>query len=220
MRVSQFAGLVALSTGTAAAPTLRSSSPYAVKERHAVPPSWSVVGEAAKSHMLNLQIGLKQSNRDILEQQVIEVSDPGHSRYGQHLSAEEVNALVAPAEDTLHLVTKWLREHGITEPQLSPAKDWIHVAIPVAKAEELLNTTYSHFKHVDGSDIVRTAEWSLPEHLHEHVDVIQPTTSFFKTSRQSNDIAPDDSERWWQPMPPQYHVGPSLRIDIHGLTLL
>ncbi|KAK0336233.1 hypothetical protein LTR91_005266 [Friedmanniomyces endolithicus] len=205
MRVSQLAGLVAFTSSAAAAPTLRSSSPYAVKERHAVPPSWSVVGEAAKSHVLNMQIGLKQSNRDVLEQHVIEVSDPGHARYGQHLSAEEVNALVAPAADTLHLVTKWLREHGITEPQLSPAKDWIHVAIPVAKAEELLNTTYSHFKHVDGSDVVRTAEWSLPEHLHEHVDVIQPTTSFFKTSRQSNDIAPDDSERWWQPMPPQYH---------------
>jgi tripeptidyl-peptidase-1 len=31
-----------------------------------------------------------------LERELYEVSDPSHARYGQHLSPEEVNSLVAP----------------------------------------------------------------------------------------------------------------------------
>jgi tripeptidyl-peptidase-1 len=43
-----------------------------------------------------------------------------------------------------------------------------------------LNTEYYVFKHQDGSELIRTPEWSLPVHLHKHVDAIQPTNSFFR----------------------------------------
>ncbi|KAK5691840.1 hypothetical protein LTR97_011011 [Elasticomyces elasticus] len=206
MRFSQFSGLV-LAASAAAAPTTRSTK-YAVKERHAVPKAWTVAGAAPKDHILNMQIGLKQSNQDVLEKHAVEVSDPSHSRYGQHLSAAEVHDLIAPSEDTIELVSAWLRDHGVHSMHLSPAKDWIHVSVPVGKAEELLETTYSHFKHIDGSSVVRAPEWSLPEHLHEHVDVVQPTTSFFRPIKRSNDIAPIEAGHGWGhnlPYPPQYH---------------
>jgi tripeptidyl-peptidase-1 len=34
---------------------------------------------------------------------------------------------------------------------------------------------------------VRTTSYSLPEHLHVHIDVIQPTTMFARVSRESTD---------------------------------
>lgn len=68
--------------------------------------------------------------------------------------------------------------------------------------ESLLDTNYSIYEHEDGSRIVRAPEWyaclptplhnqyplqtlipeyrSLPQHLHEHVEIIQPTNSFFR----------------------------------------
>lgn len=46
--------------------------------------------------------------------------------------------------------------------------------------EALLDTEYHDYKHEDGSIISRTTHWSLPRHLHESIEVIQPTTSFFR----------------------------------------
>jgi tripeptidyl-peptidase-1 len=54
------------------------------------------------------------------------------------------------------------------------------VHLPIAKVEELLDTEYHNYKHKDGSVVARTTSWSLPRHLHRHIDAIQPTTSFFR----------------------------------------
>jgi tripeptidyl-peptidase I len=69
----------------------------------------------------------------------------------------------------------------------SPSKDWIEVTINVESAERLLDTKDYVFEHEDGSRLVLTPEWSFPLHLHEHVDTIQPTTSFFRSSAQKFD---------------------------------
>jgi tripeptidyl-peptidase I len=69
----------------------------------------------------------------------------------------------------------------------SAAKDWISVNMPVSSLERLLQTKYSIFAHEDGTWAVRTPEWSLPTHLHEHIDMISPTNSFFRPrARRSN----------------------------------
>jgi len=115
------------------------------------------------------------------------VSDPDHSRYGQHLSFEDVNDLVKPADETLDLVHEWLLTNGVNELDYSPAKDWINIYIDVDSAERLLDTEYSVFQHDDGSVLVRTSRWSIPSHLHDHVDTIQPTTSFMRTTPKKTD---------------------------------
>jgi tripeptidyl-peptidase-1 len=117
------------------------------------------------------------------------VSDPFHPRYGQHLSESEVNDLVKPTDETVEQVHEWLFECGIEKSQLeySKAKDWIKATLPVEVVERLLDTEYSIFKHRDGSHLVRTPQWSLPLHLHEHIDTIQPTNSFLRPlAKRSN----------------------------------
>jgi tripeptidyl-peptidase-1 len=90
--------------------------------------------------------------------------------------------LVKPSDETSDLVHQWLASHGYGSEDLgySPARDWLKVTLLVEDAERLLNTEYSVFKHQDGSELIRTPEWSLPVHLHKHVDAIQPTNSFFR----------------------------------------
>ena len=114
------------------------------------------------------------------------MSDPDHARYGQHLSQQEVNELIRPSDESLALVLEWLREH--VDPQsieYSAAKDFLFFTLPVVDIERLLNTKYSIYRHADGSELVRTPEWSLPLHLHEHVTVVQPTTSFLRPLAQA-----------------------------------
>jgi tripeptidyl-peptidase-1 len=117
------------------------------------------------------------------------VSDPSHHRYGQHLSANEVNDLVKPSSKALDQVHQWLQANNISESKLqySSAKDWIKVTLPVSSVEQLLDTKYSVYKHTDGTHLIRTPKWSLPLHLHEHIETIQPTNSFLRPrAKRSN----------------------------------
>lgn len=109
------------------------------------------------------------------------------------MGIDEINDLVRPSQDTTDLVHDWLRDSGVDSLFLeySPAGDWISVSLPVASVEALLQTEYSVFKHKqDGSYLVRAPEWSLPMHLHDHIETIQPTNSFLRTKKQSTDSKP------------------------------
>ena len=199
-----------LTTATVLTTPLRARIPYAVKETHNVPSRWFRVGPAPSNRVINLHIGLRQSQFDDLERHLYEgssglhaallseparilrkvtdsfslrlVSTPSHPRYGQHLTNDQVNELVKPTHDTLDLVHDWLLDSGIDRAQLgyNKAKDFIKVSLPVSAVESLLDTEYSIYEHEDGDRIIRAPSWSLPVHLHEHIDAIQPTNSFFR----------------------------------------
>ncbi|KAF2132361.1 tripeptidyl-peptidase 1 precursor [Dothidotthia symphoricarpi CBS 119687] len=174
------AALLAALAAHALATPIQGRSPYVVKETHFVPQEWTKLERSHGTKTIQLQIGLKQGRFDELDRHLHEVSDPDHPRYGQHLSGDEVDALVAPTSETYKLVHEWLAENGIKDLGYSSAKDWIVVHLPIEMVERLLDTEYHNYKHEDGSVVARTTAWSLPRHLHDHIDAIQPTTSFFR----------------------------------------
>ncbi|KAI2778686.1 tripeptidyl-peptidase 1 precursor [Daldinia loculata] len=164
-----------------------SRTPYRVKDTHHVPRDWKRVRRAPADHVIDLQIGVKQSNFPELERHLYEVSDPDHPRYGQHLSADEVKELVKPTDETLNLVHEWLADNGVTPSGYSSAKDWITVSLPVKAIERLLDTEYHVYEHKDGGVVARAPKWSLPLHLHDKIDTIQPTNSFFRARAEKFD---------------------------------
>lgn len=175
--------------GAPPSPQKRATAPL-LKEHHLVPRSWTLIGPSPKTSLIQLHIGLVQQNPGAIEQHLLEISDPSHARYGKFLTQQEIHALVGPSEESTNLVEEWLRDHGIAEWTRNGAGDVIHCAMEIGKAEELLNTTYSTFRHVEdeGVEVQRAMEWSLPEFLHDHVELVQPTTSFFR---------PRQGERTW-----------------------
>ena len=100
------------------------------------------------------------------------------------MTAQEVDELIKPTSVTFEVVHDWLFSHGINIDTLSysSAKDWVELSLPVSAVENLLNTEYSIFQHKDGDYVIRAPEWSLPTHLHAHIDTVQPTDSFFRPS--------------------------------------
>ncbi|KAF4624138.1 hypothetical protein G7Y89_g14035 [Cudoniella acicularis] len=180
---------IAVAAKAVTASPIRSRTPYSVKETHFVPRGWRQVEDAPQG-LINLNIGLKQGQFEELDRHLYEVSDPDHERYGQHLSMEHVNGLIRPTDEALGMVHEWLADNGIDGHgcHYSAAKDWISVPIPVETAERLLHTKYHVYEHEDGSRLVRTPEWSLPVHLHEHIDAIQPTTSFMRLSKDKTEF--------------------------------
>ncbi|KAF2110282.1 peptidase S8/S53 domain-containing protein [Lophiotrema nucula] len=174
---------------------IRARSPYSVKETHFAPREWKKLDRADGESVIQLQIGLKQGNFDELERHLYEVSDPSHARYGKHLTAEEVNDCVKPKEETTNQVLEWLRENGVEPAGTTSAQDWIIVHLPIKDVERLLDTEYHNYRHDDGHMVARTTHWSLPRHLHRHIDTIQPTNSFFRAAAQKADwVVTDEAE--------------------------
>jgi tripeptidyl-peptidase I len=80
---------------------------------------------------------------------------------------------------------RWLNGHGIFSFEYTLGRDWIKASVPVRQAESLLHSEYHWFVNEDdGGTLIRTLEWSVPKHLEEHIEVIQPTNSFFRTVPQ------------------------------------
>jgi tripeptidyl-peptidase-1 len=73
--ISQYVLIAAfLHLGTVLSSSIRSRTPYVVKDRHHVPRQWTNVGRAPRGHMVHLQIGLKQESFDELEKHLYEGS--------------------------------------------------------------------------------------------------------------------------------------------------
>ncbi|KAH8986019.1 subtilisin-like protein [Lactarius akahatsu] len=173
----------------AAFASVASGAPRTLKLRQSIAPprNWVDLGPAPPTHVIPLRIALPQPRFPELEEHLTEISDPFHERYGEHLSKEDVEALVAPHPSSVNAVHEWLESHGIRKEAChrSPAGDWVTVRLPVAQAEKMLGTEFRMWKHTqDGDVLVRTTEYSLPAHLDKHIELIQPTTAFNRAKGQ------------------------------------
>ncbi|KAJ7068686.1 tripeptidyl peptidase A [Mycena amicta] len=153
---------------------------HKVKEVIEPPRGWTKHAPAPLDHIVKLRIALPQANFHVLEETLYAVSDPYHEHYGAHLSQQEVDELIAPSVESVEAVNEWLSSHGIQDSDIvrSSAGDWLTIRLPVAHVEKMLDTKYHIWKHRSGEYIVRTTSYSLPEHLHEHIELVQPTTMF------------------------------------------
>ncbi|KAF7335276.1 Tripeptidyl-peptidase sed2 [Mycena sanguinolenta] len=192
---------------------------HQVKEEVVPPRGWTIFGPAPSDHFINLRIALPQSNFNLLEQHLYEISDPYHERYGAHLTKEEVEDLVAPHPDSVAAVNEWLSSHGIQEEDISrsSAGDWLAIRVPVWLVEKMLDTKYHIWKHATSGDyIVRTTSYSLPKDILDHVELIQPTTMFgtFKRLKSTiHSISPTNSQVQAQNQPPVSDPVTGLTVD-------
>ncbi|KAH9061915.1 hypothetical protein EDB87DRAFT_1610194 [Lactarius vividus] len=54
---------------------------------------------------------------------------------------------------------------------------WVTVRLPVAQVEMMLGTEFRMWKHAEDRDnLVHATQYSMPPHLDEYIELIQPTT--------------------------------------------
>ena len=142
-----------------------------------VPRGWSVAKTPHPEQSLKLRVALKQRNVDEFEKQLLERSTPGHPKYGKYLEGHEVEALLQPTEESSKAVSNWLKECGVRD--IEQDKEWINFKTNVETANKMLNTSFLWYKHDEHKTAaLRTHEYSVPGHITEHLDLIQPTTRF------------------------------------------
>ncbi|CEJ87173.1 hypothetical protein VHEMI04327 [[Torrubiella] hemipterigena] len=166
---------------------------HAILEQVVAPSAWKLAGKPHPESPMKLQIALKQSDITGLQAKLNDIADHNSPNYGKWLSKGEVDAFTAPDVKGIEAITGWLKAAGIADSAISqPSADWMHVEIPVGKAEKLLQANYGMYNHDDHEDsLMRTLAYAIPEGLHQHIETIQPTTSFlYNTAKRPSGIQP------------------------------
>ncbi|KAA1473458.1 family S53 protease [Dentipellis sp. KUC8613] len=176
MLVSSFA-LAYLSSVVFATPVI--SGALHVHERRDAPPvGYTMMGRPSDDHVLTLGMALIENNRDGLVERLYAVSTPDSPDYGNHLSKEDVEAMVAPAPSTVAAVKAWLTAHNLSAESVSPAGDWMSLNMTVKQANKLLAADYCAFADDSGRQTIRTLSYSIPPSLKKHLDFVHPTIGF------------------------------------------
>ncbi|KAM0130324.1 hypothetical protein ACHAP3_007463 [Botrytis cinerea] len=151
----------------------------AVMEKLAAAPSgWTAASETDSSAAITLTVGLAMQNLDQLEAKLLAVSTPGNAEYGNHLDIDEANALFAPSADASSAVTSWLTSAGAQN--IVSDGSTISFATTIEKANSMLNAKFKSYTS-NGVTKVRTTQYSVPDDVAEHIELISPTTYFGKT---------------------------------------
>ncbi|KAH8658083.1 peptidase S8/S53 domain-containing protein [Xylariales sp. PMI_506] len=174
--------ILALASGSIAVPAAR--SPKSVFESMAKPQSgWAADAIQAFSKEdteIQLKIQLVHQNMDTFYQRALDIATPSHALYGQFMTREDIDAIIAPSQESHDLVMDWLVSEGLGEvSSLNSRGNVILVNTTISKAESLLNADYkSYTDSTNGNTAIRTLEFSVPENLAEHIKQVQPTTFF------------------------------------------
>ncbi len=89
---------------------------------------------------------------------------------------------MAPHPDSVEAVESWLSHHGLKTDDItfrSGGGEWIVIPMTISQAETMLGAKYGLYRHSNSSSyVVRTLSYSLPRELHNHINVVSPTTYF------------------------------------------
>lgn len=161
-------------------------------EKHRAPSTFTKISSRpSQDHKIDLRIALKTQSEGTIDELLARISDPLHPSYLDYLTDAQSNQLNKPDNEAIAAVSDWLRSHGFRKDRVrwSMMKDWVTVTnVPLPKVEYMLDTSYSIFQHLDGDQIIRTESFSLPHHLHRHIDIVQPTTMFGRFQRQRRTV--------------------------------
>ncbi|KAM3435884.1 hypothetical protein NHJ13734_005334 [Beauveria thailandica] len=147
------------------------------KDGHVLDHNWLKEHDFHPNTQISVRIALKQRNLENGMAYLLDVSDPASVNYGKHYSAEEVIHLFSPSDESTEEVRKWLVSSGVSSRSItsSTSKGWIDFRTSVGHVESLLDTKYHVFAHKNGvKRQVMTANYTLPAHLHQHIDFIIP----------------------------------------------
>lgn len=106
------------------------------------------------------------------------MSTPDHPSYGNHFNThEEMKRMLQPSAESTDSIRDWLEGAGITK--IEQDSDWVTFYTTVGTANELLAANFQFYTNsVKQIERLRTLEYSVPEALVSHINMIQPTTRF------------------------------------------
>lgn len=75
----------------------------------------------------------------------MQIATPGDELYGNHLSQQQIDEMLAPEREVVEQISNWLKSEGLNNVKLSERNDALVVECNVSDAEKLLQTEYNSF---------------------------------------------------------------------------
>jgi tripeptidyl-peptidase-1 len=136
-----------------------------------------------------------QNGIDKLTSLLHEISNPFSSKYGQHLTRRAVSAITANPEASA-AITAYLAGVGLVPTGVSKYGDFVTVEASVSTWEKLLLTEFYEFSHTGDyktRTFIRSLNYSLPLHLHQHVYSVYNTVQLPVQQQDAPpELTPDD----------------------------
>lgn len=149
-----------------------------------IPEGWTKGDSPPPSTVLKLRLAADQPNLIALEQDVIDISTPGHPRYGRHMRRDELKDILRPEAAVSNQILSWFNAENISD-TVQVDGNWFSFQTTISQAEHMLNTKFSYFHHrASETTVIRTLGYSVPREIYPLVMLIQPTTRFGDLIRQ------------------------------------
>ncbi|KAJ0163802.1 Tripeptidyl-peptidase sed4 [Colletotrichum tanaceti] len=132
---------------------------------------------AADDQQISLQIGIKLQNIEKLEPMLRDISDPDSPNYGKYLTATQVNDMFKPAEASVAAIQAWLAKANVSDVSYPDGGRFVNFATDIATANRVLGASFAYYD-VHGTVKLRTKEYSVPDAMMEHVELVTPTNYF------------------------------------------
>jgi len=145
--------------------------------------SWTRLDRVMGDRPVTMTVALRVDADRIaeLERVLYEVSDPDHEKYGQHLTQEEVTALLGVPQERAEQTRAYFVAAGADKVMSSPNGDMLTVTMSAAVAEAALNTRLHEFQHGEHTTakIVRASgPYYLPAKIAEQVAMVGELLQF------------------------------------------
>jgi len=138
--------------------------------------NWKMVAETSADEPITALFMMKHQPEKMieLEETFWAVSDPKNSRYGDHLTRDQTQKLLAPAEGNIERVTAWLLQSGVTEEAITfPNADMVELQTTVGVAGKLFDGTFNTFVHASTDTALhRVGAYTLPSHIAAVVEIV------------------------------------------------
>ena len=159
-----------------------SSQRHVLNQGTKAPQGWTMVSPADATARLSFTLALPQQNLGKLQQTFERLSDPTSLEYGQYLTMDQVNSIVAPNKAIAAKVIAALP----SELQCRDFGDAVRCEGAVKDIETALQTTLGLFRHDEsGLTLIRqVGDMSVPVAIAEHVDFISPLAAFIAPMRR------------------------------------
>jgi tripeptidyl-peptidase-1 len=147
-----------------------------VHHRGSLPAGWTqsdVLELSAKP--LSITLALTENPKGVaqLKKIALEVSDPSSAKYGQHLSPEQIQKLVAPSTEAVQRVSDWLNQAMIPAESFTLSGSTISLDLSVAQAESLFGTQIGKLVNLKTNQTaLRAADYWIPDHLDSHIAAV------------------------------------------------
>ncbi|ODA83680.1 hypothetical protein RJ55_02195 [Drechmeria coniospora] len=140
-------------------------------EKTQVPPEgWRRLSEAPDgTRPLQMSIALRLPRVDGLASTLASSSS-------KHLSLDEVTSMRAADGEDCDAVLRWLADEGITDSKAD--EGWVHVRTTAARAEALLGMRLRSYSFRGNAPVLRTTDYSVPDHLAEAITFVHPISNF------------------------------------------